>query len=319
MPFKTYVLLDSMNVTVPIYQRVNKEQRVPIVKRNGYAPFLQLTVQDENGVSHNIRYKEACPTIFMDEQIEKYKIAANAKYSNTERSDRFFRNGINTTNKVSMQKWLETYPGFDKSTYTSEDVPMKQYTLFDKGNINKIQNAETKLRLRAANKVAELELSGAQAMLIRLNGSFFKTPSPADFTGTTEEKEASALEECQNMLFEFVDAAEEKGLKAVLQEEEQTNIDDKTTVLIGKLINAGKLSFDAVEGTISKKDKNGEWIKVRDMSAEYSLDERKRLFSDFLNTKDGKPLKEDLEKDLSEDEDEGDVAETKKRGRKPNN
>jgi hypothetical protein len=36
------------------------------------------------------------------------------------------------------------------------------------------------------------------------------------------------------------------------------------------------------------------------MSAEYSLSERKRLFSDFLNSSDGKLLKDDLENDLKE-------------------
>ena len=77
-----------------------------------------------------------------------------------------------------------------------------------------------------------------------------------------------------------------------------STIDDKTTILIGSLLNAGLISFDATEGKISKKDKDGKWIVVREMSDEYSMEERKRLFSDFLNTDDGKALKTDLEKDL---------------------
>ena len=100
------------------------------------------------------------------------------------------------------------------------------------------------------------------------------------------------------MLIEFVDAAEDKGLDAVLKEDNETTVDEKTTVLIGKLLNAGILSFDKSEGKISKLDKSGKWIEVRDMSSAYSLDERKRLFSDFLNTSDGKALKDDLENDL---------------------
>ena len=65
------------------------------------------------------------------------------------------------------------------------------------------------------------------------------------------------------------------------------------------MMNAKLLSFDAVEGKISKKSKDGKWITVREMSSEYSLEERLRLFSDFLNTEDGKNLRDDLEKDIS--------------------
>jgi hypothetical protein len=309
MPTKTYVLLDSLDSDVPIYQRVVGDQRVKITKVPWYRPYLRVTYQDENGVSQTIRYKANATNeknecvINQREQIDKLKIDANDPFSAIERRDLMFRNGVLATNKVMAQTYLESYPGIEGFKGTCDDVPQPFYKLLDEVAESKVKNSDIRLRVKAANKVLSLDLEGAQSMLIRLNGSFFETPKD--------------LEECQNLLMEFVDDSEEAGLKAVLQDEGETNIDDKTTVLIGKLINAGKLSFDAVEGTISKKDKNGEWIKVRDMSAEYSLDERKRLFSDFLNTKDGKPLKEDLEKDLNEDE--GDVSETKKRGRKPNN
>jgi hypothetical protein len=309
MSTKTYVLLDSLNSDAPIYQRVVGDQRVKIAKPPFYPIYLRMTFQDENGISRTIRYKsgatdaEGKSIIDQREQIDKLKIDANDPFTQNERKDRMFRNGVLVTNKKILQDYLEAYPGIKGFKGTCDDVPVPIYQLLDKESEEKVKNSDIRLRVKAANKVLSLDLEGAQSMLIRLNGSFFETPKD--------------LEECQNLLMEFVDDSEEGGLKAVLKEDDEVNIDDKTTVLIGKLINAGKLSFDAVEGTISKKDKNGEWIKVRDMSAEYSLDERKRLFSDFLNTKDGKPLKEDLEKDLNEDE--GDVSETKKRGRKPNN
>lgn len=284
MAFKTYVLTDRLNVSVPIYQRVNGDQRVPIIKRNGYAPFLQITCQDKAGISHTLRYKETSDTIFLDEQIEQKKIPANAKYTNSERNDRFFKNGTLTVKKANLQKYLEAYPGFEGSHYTSDEIPNPEYMLFDKVNLNKIQNAEIRKRVKAASKVLDLNLEEAQAMLIKINGSFFKTPDD--------------LEECQNMLTDFVDATDDKGLDNVLQDAEKETVDEKTTVLIGKLVNAGVLSFDAVDGLISKKDKNGKWIKLREMSSEYSMDERKRLFSDFLNSNDGKDLKNDLENDL---------------------
>lgn len=284
MAFKTYVLTSAMDVSVPIFQRVNKDQKVPIVKRNGYAPFLQITCEDKDGVSHTLRYKETCDTVLLEDQIEKKKIPANAKFTNSERSERYFRNGICTTSKVNLQRFLEAYPGCKGSPYTCMEIRNAEYELYDKSNESKIQNAEIRKRVKAASKVLDLDLEQAQALLIKINGSFFETPKD--------------LEECQNMLTDFVDATDDKGLDSVLKDTD--TVDEKTTVLIGKLVNAGLLSFDAVDGTISKKDKNGKWINVRDMAATYSLDEKKRLFSDFLNTNDGKALKNDLENDLAE-------------------
>ncbi len=299
MAFKTYVLVDRLNVTVPIFQRVNSNQRVPIVKRNGYSPFLQITVQDKDGVSKNLRYKETSDTIDLNEQIEKKKIDANAKYTLAEMTDRNFKKGVCITNKVNLQRYLEAYPGCEGSPYSSMEVPMPEYMVYDKTNDSKIQNAELKKRVRAASKVLDLELEGAQAMLIRLNGSFFDTPAPEDFDGTDEEKIIAATEACQNMLVEFVDAAEEAGLDAVLKEDSSYTIDEQTTILLGKLLNADLISFDKIENKVSKKDKVGKWIEVRDMSAEYSLDERKRFLTEFLNTDAGLNLKDDLTKDLA--------------------
>ena len=282
--FKTYVLVSSMDNTVPIFQRVSKDQRVPIVKRAGFAPFLQLVIQDKDGISRHVRYKEGCPTFDFDEQVDKYKIPPNAKYTNAEYKDRHFIDGTLTTKKTTLQNWLEMYPGFEGSENTADDIST-QYMLYDKSVDNKIQNEATKKRVRAMNRVLDLDLNGAQAMIIRLNGSFFIPPND--------------LDECQNMLVDFVDAAEDGGLDAVLKVDTELNVDEKTTILIGSLLSAELLSFDKVKGKISKKDKGGKWIEIREMSSEYPLEERKRLFSDFLNTDDGKALKVDLEKDLS--------------------
>jgi len=160
----------------------------------------------------------------------------------------------------------------------------------DEATEAKIKNSDTRKRIKAAAKVEALSLEEARAMIIRINGSFVQTPNTGD--------EEADLAECQNMLWAFVDDSEEAGLDAVLKEEKNITVDEKTTILIGSLLNSGLLSFDATEGKISKKDKDNKWIVVRDMSDEYTPEERKRLFSDFLNTEDGKALKNDLEKDL---------------------
>ena len=290
MSAKTYVLLDSLNSDAPIYQRVVGDQRVKVSKPPFYPIYLRVTFQDKNGVSKTIRYKENAsdadgnPVIDQRIQIDKLKIDANEPFTQNERRDRSFRNGILVTNKKVLQTYVEAYPGCEGFEGTCDDVPQPIYKILDKAAQEKVKNSDIRKRVKAANKIIDLELDEAQAMLIRLNGSFFETPKE--------------LEECQNLLMEFVDDAEEAGLDAVLRDDKDINIDDKTTILIGKLVNAEMLSFDKLDGKISKKDKNGKWIEIREMSSEYPLNERVRLFSDFLNTDDGKALKNDLEKDL---------------------
>lgn len=290
MAAKTYVLTEVMDADAPIYQQVVGGQRVQVKKIPFHRPTLRQTFQDKDGIGKTIRYKanavDAEGKAIVDQrvQIDKLKIDANERFTTSERKDLMFRNAVLVTNKVVAQEYLESHPEFEGFEGTCDDVRQPRYRLLDKEKESKIKNSDIRKRVKAANKIIDLDLEDAQNMLIRLNGSFFETPKN--------------IEDCQNLLMEFIDDAEEAGLDAVLMGDEEINLDEKTTILIGKLINAGILSFDAVEGTISKKDKNGKWIKLRDMSAEYSLEERERLFSDFLNTESGKLLKADLENDL---------------------
>ncbi len=312
MPLKTYVLLSSLDADAPVFKQTADGQRIQVKKMPVFRPYLRVAYQDEKGIGRVIRYKSNAvltegdkERVIIDqrEQIDKLKLDANEEFTRTERRDLEFKHGILVTNKLAAQTYLEAYPGFEGFKGTCEDVRDAQFKLLDEVAEAKLKNSDIRLRVKAANKVIEMGLEEAQDTLIRLNGSFFTTPTD--------------VEECQNLLMNFIDDAEEAGLKAVLQDASSTNIDEQTTVLIGKLINQGTLSFNATEGKISKKDLNGEWIDIRDMSAEYSLEERKRLFSDFLNSNDGKLLKNDLEKDLKIS-DEG-TEEKKRMGRPPKN
>ncbi len=272
-----------MDANAPVYQKTT-EGRVQVKKIPFHRPTMRQTFQDKDGNGKTIRFKMGSRTINQLEQIEKEKIAANERFTTAERRAIEFRNGVLTTNNTIAQQYLEAHPEFEGFDGSCEEITVRKYKLLDTGAEEKIKNTDTRKRIKAASKVIDLNLEEAQEMLIRLNGSFFVTPNE--------------LEECQNMLIAFIDDAEEPGLDAVLATQDEVNIDDKTTVLIGKLLNAKLLSFDSVEGKISKKDKSGKWITIRDMSSEYSLDERMRMFSDFLNSDDGKALKADLEKEV---------------------
>lgn len=289
MAVKTYVLLENMDAEAKIYQTTADGQRIQVKKMPFHRPTLRQTFYTPEGVSKTIRYKlgatDASGKSVIDqrEQMDRLKIEANDPFTQQERRDLMFRHGVLTTNKLIAQDYLEAHPeclGFEG---TCDDVREPRYKLLDNVATAKIKNNDMRLRVKAANKILDLNLEEAQATLIRLNGSFFTTPTD--------------LEDCQNLLMEFVDDAEEAGLKAVLKEDSETTVDEKTTVLIGSLLNANILSFNAINGNISKKDKDGKWMAIRSISSEHSLEEKVRLFSDFLNDE-GKTLRFDLEKDL---------------------
>ena len=303
MATKTYVLLENMNADAPVYMQLGNGQREKITKIPFHRPTLRQQYYDENGNSKVIRYKSYSKFIDQWKQIDEEKILANEPFSQPEYNDLKFRHGVLVTNKIKAQEYLEAHPEFTGFKGACDDIKQPRYKLLDEVADAKNRNSDIRLRAKALNKVLSLDLTQLQAMLIRLNGSFFATPN---------EKE-----ECENLLVEFIDDAEESGLNSILKDEENTTVDEKTTVLIGQLINSGKLSFDAVEGNVSKKDKDGKWVEVRSFSTEYSLDERKRLFSNFLNTPDGKPLKNDLENDLRETSNDEEVEVKKKMGRPP--
>lgn len=281
MEFKTFVLLENMDTNAPIFQQLPDGKRVRLSKMPRHRPHLQVTFIDKEGKSRTIRYKVSTDKIFQDEQI-KDGILANERFTQNEYNDPIFKNGVLVTNKPTLVKFLKSHPECFGFEGICDEIREPRFRELDKGKDVKTTNDDLRKRAKAINKILELDLEGAQNMLLRLNGTFFITPSD--------------LEECQNLLVDFLDNAEEAGLDAILKE--SLNVDEKTTVLIGKLLNSGTLSFDALAGKISKKDKNGKWYEVRDMADSYSLEERKRLFSDFLNTEDGKPLKNDLEGDL---------------------
>lgn len=285
MEFKQFVLLPVMDATAPIHQQLPEGKRARITKIPRHRPFLQVSFIDKDGKSRTIRYKSSSDKIYQDEQI-KDGILANTKFTSNEYNDLVFKHGSLVTNKPNAIAFLLSHPECEGFEGICDDVKFPKYQVVDRGKENKVTNEDLRRRAKAATKILDLDLKQAQEMLIRLNGSFFETPKD--------------VIECQNLLIDFLDNSEDAGVDAILKEDKTVTVDEKTTVLIGSLINAGRLSFNEIEGSISKKDRDGKWISIREMSTTYSLEERTRLFSDFLNTEDGKPLRTDLENDLKE-------------------
>lgn len=300
---KVYALLPRMDATAPIYQTVPGGKRIRITKIPVHRPFMQVSFQEDGGNNRTIRYKANMDEVFQDEQIKK-GVLANEKFTTNDYSNLVFRSGILITDKTNVQKFLEVHPENAKFTGSCNDVQHPTFELVDRDAKIKSSNADLKKRAKTAVGIFELTLEQAHASIIRIYGSAMKLPI--------------LLDDAHQILVNYLDTAEGDDVDAILKTDEDLNIDEQTKILIGRLINQGTLSFDREPGKISKKINDGSWIDVRSMSNEYPREEKIRLFSDFLNTTDGKALKTDFESDLKDGNEAAPTAsEPVRRGRKP--
>lgn len=294
MAIKTYVLLPHTKPTAPIYQRVNKNQRVRLDKRPVDHAYLKQTFTTPEGKNRTARLKLNCDFIWQDEQIKpEVGVLANEPFTQAERDAVKFVYEFLMTNNETVQKYLESVPQFElwegwakdekgrpKTKGFSEERPL--YTLLDKEAEAKQTNEEFKKRLRAANKVTAItSLKEMQDLMVRLNGSFFVPPDN--------------LLDCENKMIEFVDDANDEMLDALLKDE--VSVDEKVTILIGRAVNEEIISFEAMPHQVAKK-KGNKWAAVKEISSTYPLEERKRYFAEFLTSPDGKLLLADLEKEV---------------------
>lgn len=298
MAFKTYVLLEHLLPTANYYVQINKEQKARLNTIPQWQPYLQVTFLDESeqvidydpasktygekipnpkkGQNRTIRLKLNSNTPYQDEQIEKEKIPANEKFQLEEYSAAtFIHNTLSTTNPA-VQRYLEVYPAFEGFKGRCANVKGAAYKIYDPEVEIESENKMFLDRLAAANKIAGLELKDAQDLLLRIYGTFYKVP---------DSKSA-----CQNALVSYMDSSDE-ALADILKTD--TNLDDEVTILLGRLVSQGKLSFDAVAGQVCKK-KGNDWIELKAIGNDYTPLERQRYFSEFLTSQAGKLLLDDL-------------------------
>lgn len=140
-------------------------------------------------------------------------------------------------------------------------------------------------------------LEEIQNLMIRLNGSFFTPPAK--------------VRDCRTKLIEYIDDANDEMLDALLKEDKDVSVDEKVTILIGRAVNEGIISFDVLKHNVAKKKGEG-WVAVKEISSDYPLEERKRYFGEFLTSDDGKLLRSDLEKEVSGTEKKPEKEKSKK-------
>lgn len=291
-PFKPkiYQLLEHTKPSAPIFQRVNKDQRLRIDKRPNDAAYLKQTFTTQDGKNRTARLKLNCDTIWQDEQIKpEVGIGANEPFTTQERKAVEFINEICIARVPIVAEYLESIPQFEgwkKKNPNGFSEETALYKLLDKDSEAKASNEDIKKRIKAASKVADLtELKEAQDLIIRLNGTHFTPPED--------------LVAVQNLLFDFVDDADDAMLDAVLKSEKDITQDEKVNVLITRAVNEKKLSFSEVPNQVARKVGN-KWVNVKEISNEHSLEERTRYFAEFLTSDSGKLLLADIEKDVKE-------------------
>lgn len=298
MAEKTYVLLPHTEGSAEVYHRVNQNQRARIYKRPVDHAYSKYTFVDREGKQRTNRFKLGCPTLDQAVQIKEYQIPANEGFTQAERDLLRFDYGVLITDEELVQKHLEESPQFidfwkkldakgkedpknGKACSTREQIrPL--YKLHDKmAEINE-DDRIFNIRVDCAVKIKKLKDVGeAQALLIRLNGSFFKAPE--------------TLEECKGLLRDYLDDATEEMMEGLLKEDKDVTVDEKVTVLIGSAIALDILSFDKKPNQVSMKRDN-KWVSIKEISDSYAPEERKRYFAELLTSPDGKLLYNDIAK-----------------------
>lgn len=300
MALKTYVLLSHTHATAQVYRQVNAHQRVRLYKRPVDHAYGQITFTDRNGSNKTIRYKESTDEIYLSEQIKpNVGIPANEKYTQSERDALMFIDGVLMTESPTVQKYLETSPQFqwnwdpnkdpDKDKRTGKkgaivrcaSITQPLYTLLDETVELKTDDDMFMKRLAAGNKIGAIkDIQKGQELLYRLYGAAHNAPDD--------------ILKIRAQLVGYLDDSDDKMLDEILKEDKDVNQDEKIEILIGKAMGSGILDFDCEKDQVCRID-GKKVIKIKQIPSEYSAEERRRYFSQFLTSPDGELAKKDIE------------------------
>jgi hypothetical protein len=167
--------------------------------------------------------------------------------------------------KVQLCRSLDETPQNEeiwKSGVYCPDIIQPLFKSYDKGVEIQTDNKMFHKRLAAANKIASLDLEGCKEMMIRLNGSFFKTPE--------------TVEECQNGLVDFLDEANEAALDDIIRSEITDY--EEVALIVGKAVAQDIISFDMVQDTVVKNTPDGRMIPLKEVPSSYAAS-REREYS----------------------------------------
>lgn len=295
MATKIYVLKQHTEGTAPIYANIGGN-RVRLNKRPIEHAYTQLTFFDKKTEQNKtIRLKLNTNTIWLDEQVKQgmpghitYKDGSfgNVPPTQAERDAVMFKNGVLKTSNPIVQQYLEASPQFHGFDGLCDKIRQPLYELLD---LEKEMDDDISLfdkQVEAAVKIKGIEtLEEAQELMYHLNGFWFKAPE--------------TLKECKKGLIQFLDDADDIALDKLL--ENTKTKDDEVKILIGRAMARGIISFTANPNQVSLKKGSG-WADVRMISSDTPKDERTRLFAEYLLSKDGAALHDDIKNKVGGDD-----------------
>lgn len=274
-------MLEHTKPTADVYIRVSDKQRIRQDVRPNDQAYPQLAFTNPDGFNRVIRLKLNSNSIYQDEQI-KAGILANEKITNSERDALKFVNGVLVTGIKIVQEFLEASPQMYGFAGICPDIHQPLYKLYDKDVEIQSDNKMFHLRLKAANKIASLNLEQGKALMIRLNGSSFKTPD--------------TLEEVQNALVDFLDDANEAALDDLIRDE-VTNVEE-ILILVADAIGLNIIDFTTVQNNVIKNTVDERMIPLKEISSHLDNAERERTFAEYLTTKDGSLILNDIREEV---------------------
>lgn len=280
--YKKYVLIDAIKSTAKYYQKVRGEQgdgirldtprRVPI--------HLQHTIRHKTLGQKTIRYKQGVQTIFQDEQVDKFKIPANDKFSDDERRALQFVNGVLVVDGEQEIKFLSAEFNPQREDFTG--VRIGQITPLFKELDEAAEEQEENLFLKntatALVKIMEMDKAEVSALLSLFYGASYVAPT--------------SLKAAQNVAAKALENNDDR-LKMVNEWGSNKDVDSEIIILLNKAIQKGIISFDLHDNQVSLL-KNNEWRDVK-MIAGDTYEEREILFRQYLTTEQGELLKKDIE------------------------
>lgn len=285
---KKYVLVDAVKSTAQIFAKANINDKEGVrMDTPRLVPLrLQHVFTDKNGKQRKTRFKNGATDIFMDKQMLATgdNIPANEKYSDEERYEMYFINGV----KVSGDKFVQDFLDKDNNPQR-EDFTGKNRggagSVFKELDEIAIADDEHKFifdTAKALTKIGLMDLAEVQSLVALLFGASYPTPA--------------RLKDCQNLCAKSLEGNEER-INLVLNGD--WGKDGEITVLLNKAINKDIITLIQKDGYVEMK-KGGEWVSVKMIVAE-TFEQKESLFRQFLASEEGELLRKDIESAIAED------------------
>lgn len=279
---KKYVLVDAIKSTAQIFAKANINDKEGVrMDTPRLVPLrLQHVFTDKNGKQRKTRFKNGATEIFMDKQMLATgdNIPANDKYSDEERYEMYFINGVKVTGDKFVQDFLDKDNNPQREDFTGKNRGGAG-SVFKELDEIAIADDEHKFifdTAKALTKIGAMDLTEAQALVALLFGSSYPTPA--------------RLKDCQNLCAKSLEGNEER-INLVINGD--WGKDGEITVLLNQAINKDVITLIQKQDFVQMK-KNGAWVDVKMVVAD-TFEQKEILFKQFLASAEGELLKKDIE------------------------